>query len=187
MLPPARGQARSPRRYTSTCTVLANAAQASRPASVSASASARADLDPDPAADRVVGAGVRVEPAGDHPDEERRRGRVVEEAHRGAGDQLRPEAHAAGVQAPEHRRAHCLRQRDAEAGRADDRHRLEHRRGAGAEAEPGAATLSHARERNTAGQRDPEAARGRGPRREERDHGHVGRSGRGARSHGERP
>jgi hypothetical protein len=33
-------QARSPRRYTSTCTVLANAAQASSPASVTATASA---------------------------------------------------------------------------------------------------------------------------------------------------
>ena len=44
----AAAHARSPRRYTSTCTVLANAAQASRPASVSASASARADLDARP-------------------------------------------------------------------------------------------------------------------------------------------
>ena len=146
-----------------------------------------ADLDPDPAADRVIGAGVRVEPAGDHPDEERRRGRVVEEAHRGAGEELWPEAHAAGVEPPEDRRAHRLGQRNAEAGRPDDRHGLEHRRGACTEAEPGTTTLSHARERNTTRQGDPEPARRRGPRGEERDHGHVGRSGRGARSHGGRP
>ena len=98
--------------------------------------------------------------------------------------ELRPEAHAARVEAPEDRRAHGLGQRNAEARRTDDRHRLEHRRRARTEAEPGAATLGHPRERNTAGQGDPEAASGRGSRGEERDHGHVGRSGRGARSHG---
>ena len=44
-----------------------------------------AHLDADAAADRVVGAGVGVEPARDHPDEEGRGGGVVEQADGGAG------------------------------------------------------------------------------------------------------
>ena len=83
---------------------------------------------------------------------------------------------AAGVQAAEHRRAERLGERHAEAGRADDRDGLEHRRRARAEAEPGAAPLGHAGERHAAGERDPEAAGGRGAGREEGDDADVRRA-----------
>ena len=72
-------QARRPRGYTSTCTVVANAAQATSPIAVTTSASVGAHLEAQPPGERVVGAGIGVEPAGDHPDEERRGGRVVEQ------------------------------------------------------------------------------------------------------------
>ena len=134
-------------------------------------------LDPDVAADRVVGARVGVEPAGDHPDEEGRRGGVVHQAYQCARSQLRPEADPARVEPAQDRRGQRLRERHAEARRADDRDRLEHRGRAGAEAEAGTSALGHAGERDAAGERDPEAAGGSGAGREEGHDAHV----RGAR------
>ncbi len=118
----------------------------------------RSDFEPHAAADRVVRARVGVEAAGDHPDEERGRGRVVQKPHGGAGHELRPEADPPGVQPAEQRSAQRLGERHPEPGGADDRDGLEHRRGARAEAGPGPAPLRDARQCHATGERDPEAA-----------------------------
>ena len=85
---------------------------------------------------------------------------------------------AARLEPPEQRGGQRLRERDAEAGRAHDRDRLEHRRDARAVADPRAALLSDPRKRDAAGERDPEAGRGSGARGQERRGRDVGEPGR---------
>jgi len=142
------------------------------------------DVEAEPAAERVVGARVGVEPAGDHPDEERGGHGVVNQPHRGAAEHLEPRGDPAGLEAAEHRRAYGLRERDAHPGRADNRHRLEHRGDARPEAEPGPAAFGYPRERHPACERDPEAAGRGGPGREERNDRDVSRARGSGRSRG---
>ena len=123
---------------------------------------------------RVVGAGVDVEPADDDPDVEARGDELVGEADTGAGGELGGERGSAGVQAPEERRGQCLRQRNPEAGRSHDGDGLQHRGEARAVADPSARALGHPRERHAAGERDRKAAGGHDARGEKRCGRHVG-------------
>ena len=86
-------------------------------------------------------------------------------------------APAAGLQASEHRRRGRLGQRDAETGRADDGHRLEHRGDARAKAEPSPTPLRDPSDGDPPARAIQKPPAGAAPSRQKGDDRHMSRSG----------